>query len=149
MTTQPTLFGSYEPQTHMMSCPHCRGTGQITASEPTSRSSDPETSQKAGARHSNGIRFSSLSRQGQVLALLSRLPLTAQECARRVHGDSAPISEIEGTRRRISTLSRMGLVAPSGEERNNLGSDTPATVWTITEAGQLVLHSLETTGWSH
>lgn len=147
MTTQPTLFGSYEPTTHMMCCPHCKGTGQITASEHTARGSDPSTSKRAGDRHRESARFSVKSRQAQVLNYLYWNNSTAQECAQGIHGH-AEISVIEGTRRRISSLYRLGLIAPSGEERNNPGSDTPSIVWTITDAGIAVRSKLKATGWS-
>ena len=147
MTTQPTLFGSYEPTTQMMCCPHCRGTGQITASEHTARGSDPSTSKRAGDRHRESARFSVKSRQAQVLNYLYWNNSTAQECAQGIHGH-AEISVIEGTRRRISSLYRLGLIAPSGEERNNPGSDTPSIVWTLTEAGIAVRSKLKATGWS-
>lgn len=147
MTTQPTLFGSYEQQTQMMCCPHCRGTGQIPTSENTSRSSDPSTSHRAGDRHRDSTRFSLQSRQGQVLNYLYWNNSTAQECAQGIHKHAA-ISVIEGTRRRISSLYRLGLIAPSGEERNNPGSDTPSIVWTITDEGIRVRSKLKATGWS-
>jgi hypothetical protein len=148
MTTQPTLFGSYEPQTQMMCCPHCRGTGQISSSEPTARRSDPSTSQQAGAQQNQSTRFSADSRQGKVLDMIKKRNLTAQECAITIQGEQAPVSAIEGTRRRISSLYRLGLIAPSGEERNNPGSDTPSTVWTITSKGREVHDLMMITGWS-
>lgn len=148
MTTQPTLFGSYEPQTEMICCPHCRGTGQISTSEATSRRSDPSTSKRAGSSHQDSSRFSASSRQGQVLTILEHTMLTAQECARAIHGSTAPISAIEGTRRRISSLYRLGLIAPSGEERTNPGSDTPSTVWMLSDTGHQTLTRLRDTGWS-
>lgn len=148
MTTQPTLFGTYDTPTASMCCPHCQGTGRISALEPGARATDPDTSHRARAAHRDTSRFSLASRQGRVLSLLSAVDLTAQECAIRIHGNGAPISVIEGTRRAVSSLYRLALVAPSTEERINPGSATPSIVWTVTSAGKQTLSRLLETGWS-
>ena len=147
MTNQPSLF-DVPTQSATTCCPHCRGTGRISIKEATARGTDPSTSQRAGARHQDSARFRATSRQAQVLACLNDHNFTAQECAIWIHGENAPVSAIEGTRRRISSLYRIALIEPSGDERNNNGSDTPSIVWQITDRGRAALNNLARTGWS-
>jgi hypothetical protein len=147
---QLDLFGDPVPEPRtMMLCPHCHGHGVIPVEEATSRSNDPATSQEAGDRQAGDPRrFRKGSRQSSVLAHLSLEPLTAQEVAIRVVGLNAPISALEGTRRRVSSLKRIGFIEDSGQERTNPGSPTPSAVYRITPTGQEALDRLRETGWS-
>ena len=131
-----------------ITCPHCRGAGTIRASEANHRSTDPGTSKRAGQAHQEGSRFGRESLQARVLATIAGRDLTAQECALEIHGDDAPVSAVEGTRRRVSSLRRLNLIRPSGSERTNPGSATPSIVWTVSESGLEVLRKIRETGWS-
>ena len=93
-------------------------------------------------------RFRSSSRQALVLESLFHTAQTAQEVAISVVGLSAPISALEGTRRRVSSLKRIGLVEETGEERTNPGSPTPSAVYGLTSTGLVALNNLRVTGWS-
>lgn len=148
-TNQLDLFGDPIPETRaMMLCPHCSGHGVIPVHEATSRTDDPMTSREAGDRQSGDPRrFRKTSRQALVLESLFISPKTAQEVAIAVVGQNAPISALEGTRRRVSSLKRIGLITEVGL-RANPGSPTPSAVYELTETGLLALHNLQETGWS-
>ena len=133
----------------MMLCPHCSGHGMIPVAEATARTSDPQTSHDAGDRQSGDPRkFRKTSRQALVLESLYRSAQTAQEVAISVVGQTAPISALEGTRRRVSSVKRIGLIEQTGEERLNPGSPTPSAVYGLTPAGFIALANLRETGWS-
>jgi hypothetical protein len=146
---QLDLFGDIVPERReMMLCPHCSGHGVIPVEEATSRTSDPRTSRDAGDRQSgDSRRFRSKSRQALVLFSLETKPMTAQEVAVHVVGADS-ISALEGTRRRVSSLKRIGLIRETGEERFNPGSGTPSSVYALTDLGQVALRNLRETGWS-
>jgi hypothetical protein len=147
---QLDLFGNYVPEVRpVMCCPHCSGRGVIPVDEATARTTDPRSSKEAGDRHSSDPRrFRQGSRQARVLEALAREPYTAQEVAIAVVGPEAPISALEGTRRRVSSLKRIGLIAETGQERVNKGSATPASVYGVTDLGREALRRLGETGWS-
>ncbi len=149
-SNQLDLFGDPMPERReMMLCPHCSGHGMIPVTEATARTSDPSTSKDAGDRQTGDPRkFRSTSRQALVLESLFILPQTAQEVAISVVGQTAPISALEGTRRRVSSLKRVGLIAESGLERLNPGSPTPSAVYELTSVGIEALVRLRETGWS-
>jgi len=149
-TNQLDLFGDPVPERReMMLCPHCSGHGVIPVAEATSRTSDPSTSREAGDRQTGDPRrFRATSRQARVLESLFLEPQTAQEVAISVVGLNAPISALEGTRRRVSSLKRIGLIEESGLERTNPGSPTPSAVYELTTAGLTALATLRETGWS-
>jgi hypothetical protein len=148
-TNQLDLFGEPIPERReMMLCPHCSGHGIIPIEEATSRTADPRTSRDAGDRQSgDSRRFRSNSRQALVLLSLSSRPMTAQEVAIAVVGPDS-ISALEGTRRRVSSLKRIGLIRETGEERFNPGSGTPSSVYALTDLGEQTLARLRETGWS-
>jgi hypothetical protein len=153
MTTinqQLDLFGDIVSEVRqVMCCPHCSGRGIIPVDEATARNADPRSSKQAGDRHSSDPRrFRQDSRQARVLEALAWQPFTAQEVAIAVVGLQAPISALEGTRRRVSSLKRIGLIAETGQERVNPGSATPAAVYGVTDLGRAVLLRLAETGWS-
>ena len=117
----------------------------------TARFGDQDTSTRAGRKHdSRDIgRFSRKSRQAKLLSIIGEKSATAQEAARRLHGDHhVSISQIEGTRRRVSDLRRAGLIRDSGGRRANPGSQDEAVVWRITDRGYTALRLLRDTGWS-
>ena len=149
-TSQLDLFGDVIPEVReMMCCPHCSGRGKIPVNEATARSTDPRSSKEAGDRHSaDPRRFKRGSRQAHVLEAFSRESYTAQEVAIAVVGLRAPISALEGTRRRVSSLKRIGLISETGQERVNPGSATPSSVYGVTDLGREVLRRLLETGWS-
>ena len=64
-------------------------------------------------------------------------------------GEDAPLSALEGARRRVSSLKRIGLITDSGQERHNPGSTSASVVWTITADGLETLRTLDLTGWSY
>jgi hypothetical protein len=142
------MIAEPQPARDTIPCPHCRGCGRITATEPTHRSNDTATAKAAGQRQDTGTRFRRDSQQGRVLQALGFRDMTAQECALFVHGEQSALSAVEGTRRRVSSLRRLALIEPSGIERTNPGSQTPSVVWTLTDRGWDVLDVLEATGWS-
>jgi hypothetical protein len=146
---QHNLFGEIVSQPlGTIPCPHCAGHGVISVSEATSRTGDPGTSHLAGDKHGgDSRRFRKESRQALVLMYLELAPMTAQEVALKVVGASS-VSALEGTRRRVSSLKRIGLVEDSGLERHNPGSGTPSAVYRITELGRTALDCLAVTGWS-
>lgn len=150
MTQQLDLFGNYVPEVRqVMCCPHCSGRGVIPVDEATARNTDPRSSKDAGDRHSSDPRrFKRGSRQARVLEAFSLQPYTAQEVAIAVVGATAPLSALEGTRRRVSSLKRIGLIAETGQERVNPGSATPSSVYEVTDLGRDVLRRLLETGWS-
>jgi hypothetical protein len=147
---QLDLFGNIVPEIRQfMCCPHCSGKGIISVNEATARTADPRSSKEAGDRHSSDPRrFKRGSRQALVLEAFAREPYTAQEVAIAVVGIGAPISALEGTRRRVSSLKRIGLIAETGQERVNPGSATPSSVYGVTDLGREVLDRLLSTGWS-
>lgn len=148
-TNQLDLFGEPIPEPReMMLCPHCSGHGVIPIEEATSRTGDPRTSREAGDRQGGDPRrFRSTSRQSLVLMSLETTPMTAQEVAVYVVGADS-ISALEGTRRRVSSLKRIGLIRETGEERFNPGSGTPSSVYALTDLGRVALNNLRETGWS-
>ena len=73
--------------------------------------------------------------------------MTAQEVAVAVVGADS-ISALEGTRRRVSSLKRIGLIRETGDERFNPGSGTPSAVYALTDLGRVALANLRETGWS-
>jgi hypothetical protein len=148
-TNQLDLFGDPIPERRdMMLCPHCSGHGVISVEEATSRGGDPRTSREAGDRQAgDSRRFRSNSRQALVLISLDDRPMTAQEVAVHVVGADS-ISALEGTRRRVSSLKRIGLIRETGEERFNPGSGTPSSVYSLTDLGRVALNNLRETGWS-
>lgn len=150
-TPQLDLFGEpIEEKAQMMCCPHCEGRGRIPVSEATARSEDGPTARLAGGRQTgDSRRFRATSRQAAILRSLAEEPQTAQEVAIAVLGLHAPISALEGARRRVSSLKRIGLIHETGEERVNPGSPTPSLVWAVTDRGRRAIDLLEATGWSH
>ena len=148
-TNQLDLFGDPIPETReMMLCPHCSGHGVISVEESTSRTGDPRTSRDAGDRQAgDSRRFRSNSRQALVLGALGDTQMTAQEVALAVVGADS-ISALEGTRRRVSSLKRIGLIRETGEERFNPGSGTPSSTYALTDLGRVALANLRETGWS-
>ena len=132
-----------------VSCPTCSGSGLIDTVSHNSRSTDPETSRKAGERHSGDVRrFSARSRQAHLLRALVSRPMTAQEAALEVLEPGAPISAIEACRRRVSDLKQAGFVLDSGERRRNEGSPDESVVWRATLSGVFALEWIDETGWS-
>lgn len=129
-------------------CPTCGGCGTVTTTLPTHRADDSDTARAAGARQGDSARFGARSRQALALDALRWQPDTALGVARRVLGDDAPVTRIEGMRRRVSTLARLGLVVDSGDRQQNDGSSTPAIVWRLTWAGERAWENLRATGWS-
>lgn len=150
MMTQPTLFGDTPPAPpERIPCPHCHGHGTISALEPNVRATDPATSRDAGARNLvDASRFHRDSQQAAVLMALAEEPGTAQEVALRVLRPGAPLSAIEGPRRRVSSLRRLGLISDTGERRTNPGSTSPSIVWAPTVAGLETIDRLYLSGWS-
>jgi hypothetical protein len=150
MKQQLDLFGEIVPEVRqVMCCPHCSGRGVIPVDEATARTADPRTSKEAGDRHSSDPRsFRRGSRQARVLEALSLQPYTAQEVAVAVVGAEAPLSALEGTRRRVSSLKRIGLIRETGVERCNPGSGTFCSVYEVTDLGRDVLRRLLETGSS-
>jgi len=151
-TNQLDLFGDPVPERpEMMLCPHCSGHGVIPIEEATSRTGDPRTSREAGDRQSgDSRRFRTTSRQALVLSALGDEEMTAQEVAvyvNRVLGADS-ISALEGTRRRVSSLKRIGLIRETGVERCNPGSGTFSSVYGLTDLGRVALSNLRETGWS-
>ena len=122
-------------------CPTCSGSGTVLAHSfiaHTSRRSDPETSQQAGKRHEGDVR---VLRPGTVKYAVLRTFVdgerTALEAALVAVGRTAPVSVVEGARRRVSDLMRAGYVTTTGTAANPGGSK--ATTYRITTAG---LHAL-------
>jgi len=93
-------------------------------------------------------RFSSRSRQAKLLNLFLGKSWTAQRCALAVVGINAPISALEGCRRRISDLVAAGYITDSGQREKNSGSNDESILWTITLAGMQAIKHLDRTGWS-
>ena len=130
-------------------CPTCDGSGWADAQSHNSRSTDPDTAQAAGRRHSGDVRrFSARSRQAHLLRALVSRPMTAQEAALEVLEPGAPISAIEACRRRVSDLKQAGFVWDSGERRRNEGSPDESVVWQATLSGVFALEWIDETGWS-
>jgi hypothetical protein len=130
-------------------CPACSGSGLIDTVSHNSRTADPQTSVKAGQRHSGDVhRFSAKSRQAKLLRALVSEPMTAQEAALKVLEGGAPISAVESCRRRVSDLKQAGFVLDSGERRHNEGSPDESVVWKVTLAGVFALEWINETGWS-
>ena len=147
---QPNLFGFPEPEREpTMICPTCQGHGIISATAATSRTTDPTTSTEAGRHHEEDVRrFSRKSRQAKMLDCLHGRAMTAQEAAVCVIGADAPISALEGCRRRVSDLLRAGFIEDSGARRQNPGSPDESIVWCVTDAGHTALTLIRLTGWS-
>lgn len=126
------------------SCPTCSGTGTVLAHSlmaRTSRRSDPETSHEAGKRHEGDVR---MLRAGTVKAEVLRTFLnrhrTAQEAAMIAVGKEAPVSTIEGARRRVSDLAKAGYVRPVDIASNVGGSS--AVVYHLTLEGLAALKNI-------
>lgn len=122
-------------------CPTCSGSGQVLAhsfAARTARQSDPATSRVAGERHQGDVR---VLRLGTVKCAVLRTFVdgqrTALEAALIAVGRTAPVSVVEGARRRVSDLMRAGYVTTTGTAANPGG--TKATTYRITVAG---LHAL-------
>lgn len=154
ITEQPSLFAEMPPLPTPVTttCPCCHGRGIVTLDGPIpsapARDSDPATSHAAAETEPDVRRFSARSRQAALLECIAALPRTAQRAATLVVGETAPVSRIEGCRRRMSDLVRAGLIADSGERQVNPGSDEASIVWRITDAGTEALARLLGTGWS-
>lgn len=131
-----------------VTCPTCAGMGTITPTLAHSRTLDPDTAHAAGDAQDDAIRFHQESRQAQALRELAAAPGTALAVAHRVLGADTPVTRIEGMRRRVSSLARLGLVEDSGSRETNAGSSRLAIVWQITDAGRETLVRLSRTGWS-
>jgi hypothetical protein len=157
MFTQPDLWGD-DPKTVIpteRTCPCCRGTGRVMSGEQIpsapARPTDPETSHAASKREPDLRRFGEFSHKARLLRVLSRepvTPLTAQEMALAVVGHAAPLSKIEGCRRRVSDLVKVEFIADSGKRAENAGAGTDSILWQITDEGRLAIERLNETGWS-
>jgi len=112
------------------------------------RHTDPATSHAAGPRSGDVRRFSARSRQAKLLNLFLGKQWTAQRCAIAVVGIDAPISALEGCRRRISDLVAAGFIADSGQREKNSGSHDDSILWQITLSGMQAIKNLDRTGWS-
>ena len=147
----PTLWDS-PSWNRMEPCPFCDGSGRVPSNErtaPLARASDPDTSHKAAARHQESARFKSGTLLHRMLDAFAAGPKTALDAARYATGGEqvATVSQIEGARRRTSTLARHGMIEPTGEvHRNDRGSD--ATIYDVTWVGKMALASLRQFGWS-
>jgi hypothetical protein len=125
-------------------CHTCGGTGIVDYSHRGARPTDPATSHAASDRHAGDVRrFGPDSRQGRILKWYHYYdaPATAQEAARALW-PTAPISTLEGARRRVSDLVRAGLLEASGTLRRNEGSSDEAIAWWITDAGRTAAEAL-------
>lgn len=133
-------------------CPCCNGSGllaDVPVPSAPARSTDPDTSHAASKTEPDLRRFSARSRQARLLDTIDRLGLlTAQEAAIAVVGSDAPLSRLEGCRRRVSDLARVHYVSDSGQRAENAGSGTDAILWRITPIGEKALRNLDETGWS-
>lgn len=123
-------------------CPTCSGTGQVFAHAFAARRSDPSTSQQAGKRHEGDVRVLRAGTvKAAVLATFAHRHRTAQEAAMTAVGQDAPVSAIEGARRRVSDLARAGYLRPVDIGHNEGGS--AATMYHLTLDG---LHALREIG---
>jgi len=136
------------PPPFEIACPMCAGHGRIVPSLAHARRSDLQTAREAGAAQEDSVRFHEGSRQARALREIASGPGTALAIAHRVLGADTPLARIEGMRRRVSSLARLGLVQDSGLRRANHGSTRLAIVWEITIAGREALVRLSRTGWS-
>lgn len=155
MFQQPDLWGfDPEPITQTeRSCPCCKGTGRVMSGEPIpsapARPGDPDTSHAASKKEPDLRRFSEFSHKARLLRVLAReTPLTAQEMALAVVGSDAPLSKIEGCRRRVSDLVRVEFITDSGKRAENAGAGTDSILWQITNEGRFAIERLNETGWS-
>lgn len=143
------LADMFTPEVVLAECK--RLLGPVHPSTP-SRVSDPDTSIESGDRNKTGDvgRFSARSRQAILLREFrdTHAGLTAYQAALVVMGDAAPVTRLEGCRRRVSDLRAAGYIEDSGERRQNVGSPDAAIVWKITLSGSLALDALDATGWS-
>jgi hypothetical protein len=115
------------------------------------RPTDPETSHAASKREPDLRRFGEFSHKARLLRVLSRepvTPLTAQEMALAVVGHAAPLSKIEGCRRRVSDLVKVEFIVDSGKRAENAGAGTDSILWHITDEGRQAIERLNETGWS-
>ena len=130
-------------------CPTCSGTGYVFDA-PLARSADPQTSQNAAARKSEGDkgRFSRNTHKGRLLELFMTDDATALEAAVDVVGIDASPSVLDGCRRRVSDLVEVGFLKDSNVRRRNAGSPDESVVWTITQLGQWAWRNLEEFGWT-
>jgi hypothetical protein len=122
-------------------CPTCSGSGQVLAhsfAARTARRSDGQTSRAAGERHEGDVR---LLKTGTVKCAVLRTFVdrhrTAQDAAMSAVGSKAPVSSIEGARRRVSDLIRAGYLEVIDLGHNDGGST--AQVYRMTYAGMLAL----------
>jgi hypothetical protein len=133
-------------------CPCCNGSGLLAdAPVPSApaRLTDPDTSHAASKTEPDLRRFKTNTHKANLLTAFDRAGLlTAQEAAINVVGSPAPISRLEGCRRRVSDLARVNYITDSGQRAENAGSGTDSILWTITLLGQNALSNLNTTGWS-
>jgi hypothetical protein len=125
-----------------VTCPTCSGSGTVLAHSfiaHASRRSDPETSQQAGKRHQDDVR---VLRPGTVKCAVLRAFVdrhrTAQEAAIIAVGSDAPVSSIEGARRRVSDLIRARYLEVIDLGHNEGGST--AQVYRMTCLGMLALN---------
>lgn len=125
-------------------CPTCSGSGSVLAHSfiaRTARRRDPETSQEAGKRHEGDVR---VLRRGTVKAAVLETFLhrhrTAQEAAMIAVGGDAPVSTIEGARRRVSDLAKAGYLRPV-DLANNVGGSA-AIVYHLTLEGLQALKKI-------
>lgn len=117
------------------------------AASAPARLTDPETSHLAAKEEQDVGRFSERSRKGRLLELFATGDYTDQEAALHVLSENAGISQIEGTRRRVSELREVGYLREVGR-RCNPGSDDESIVSGLTRAGRQTLVRLRRTGWS-
>lgn len=129
----------------MSACPTCSGSGQVLAhsfAARTARQSDPATSRAAGERHQGDVR---VLRLGTVKCTVLRTFVdrhrTAQEAAMTAIGANAPVSSIEGARRRVSDLIRAGYLEVIDLGHNEGG--TTAQVYRMTYSGMLALQQAD------
>lgn len=133
-------------------CPCCNGSGlvaDVPVPSAPARPTDPDTSHAASKTEPDLRRFKASSRKALLLwQYMWHESLTAQEAAFAVVGTDAPLSRIEGCRRRVSDLARVHFIADSGQRTENAGSGTDSILWQITPLGRAALRNLDETGWS-
>ncbi len=155
MFTQPDLWGD-DPEPSIpteRTCPCCKGTGRVMSGEPIpsapARPTDPETSHAASKREPDLRRFGEFSHKARLLRAFDYYGVsTAQEAALLVVGVKAPLSKIEGCRRRVSDLVKVEFIADSGKRAENAGAGTDSILWHITDEGRQAIERLNETGWS-
>lgn len=133
-------------------CPCCNGSGllaDVAVPSAPARTSDPDTSHAASKTEPDLRRFKAGTHKANLLDVFHRCGLlTAQEAAIRVVGPAAPLSRLEGCRRRVSDLARVRYIIDSGERAENAGSGTDAILWKVSPLGVNALGELAERGWS-